>query len=90
MTNYPGGSRAASAGVGLRLRRDDKEGDSAFGLSTHSQELAGAGGTPPLRVTYIVAPICQGTNSLSPKPWASLLVSSPEAMRRQRSKMRPL
>ena len=36
----------------------------------------------------MTAPICQGTNSSSPKPSASLLVLSPEAISRMRAKMR--
>ena len=40
------------------------------------------------RNAYITAPICQGTNSSSPKPSASLLVWAPEAVLRIVSKMR--
>lgn len=45
----------------------------------------GRSGTPPpgrkgrLSFTYSVAPICQGTNSRSPRPWASDFVFWPEA-----------
>ena len=40
---------------------------------------------PPFN--YITAPICHGTNSAPPNPNASLLVSSPDAIRRNNSKI---
>ena len=43
---------------------------------------AADGGAAGSGVTYITAPTCDGTNSLSPRPRASLFVRSPEVTRR--------